>query len=213
VVVVCALFNRGPGALAAVSFGSVLVLLRVVFCCPAPRSLAAWPLVSWSPGFVQRFFLAAALSPTSPSSALSACSDVLCLVVSALCPCLMSVTRAILCAAVLLTGLHSAPSISRCCQLCTVLVISQAARLARASARLLAASCCLCAPACVLVASYLHAHALGSRCCLESLHTVRHSPALRARLYKFLHIAARTQQLKRTHFVYSSACIAGTCTH
>jgi hypothetical protein len=39
---------------------------------------------------------------------------VLCLVVSALCPCLMSVTRAILCAAVLLTGLrmHSAPSLA-----------------------------------------------------------------------------------------------------
>jgi len=32
VVAVNALFIRGPGALAAVSFGSVLVLLRVVFC-------------------------------------------------------------------------------------------------------------------------------------------------------------------------------------
>ena len=65
-----------------------------------------------------------------------------------LCPlrCLVSVTRAILSAAFLLTGLHSAPFISPCCQLCTVLVISQAARLARASARSISASWRLCAP-------------------------------------------------------------------
>jgi len=41
VAAVNALFIRGAGALAAVSFGSVLVLLRVVFCLSG-SALAAW---------------------------------------------------------------------------------------------------------------------------------------------------------------------------